>query len=180
MAYVTTDIDRFIDKYLIDFILILIGFGLLYPDNIIKKIPWLFAIFSIIFIYLGIRNIYGKINTHYIKKNIYKTNNYRSKKEKDIADWLKRRKILFVYEKKLKMGDITLRPDFFLPEYGIYVEYWGMMDNPEYKEERRKRIKLYKEHQIPLLELYPDKNNKLNLDWQFFNKLLELLKKVKT
>jgi DNA helicase-4 len=48
--------------------------------------------------------------------------------EKDIADFLFANKINYVYESSYKVDDkgTKYRPDFFLPENGIYIEYYGI------------------------------------------------------
>jgi hypothetical protein len=62
---------------------------------------------------------------------------YRSAGERHIAAILTKYGIPFQYESPILVRDehSLMRiwyPDFFLPGYGIYVEYYGMEGNPEY------------------------------------------------
>ena len=82
--------------------------------------------------------------------------------EKRIADWLSEKKIAYVYDERyLVARDTLIRPDFYLPEFDLYIEYWGM-DNPEYNANRQKKLWLYQRagkklisisfHDLPSLE----------------------------
>lgn len=112
--------------------------------------------------------------------------NYDSEEEKKVADFFKKRKIIFELHPVLKLPkslwiiDIPfsyhkIRPDFYLPEYNVYVEYWGMINNEEYKEGIYKPKKgLYNRNMIELINLYPKNLN--NLDRDFNQKLLEIIR----
>ena len=47
------------------------------------------------------------------------------------------------------------RPDFYLPEFDVYIEYWGM-DTADYKIGMLKKQKLYQQQGKKLVSLYPD------------------------
>ena len=98
-----------------------------------------------------------------------------------------KRKIIFELHPKLKVPKtvlgfidvpfrrIILTPDFFLPEYDIYVEFWGMIDNEKYKENIFKpKMKIYKSNLIDMISLYP--RNLENLERDFHQKLLEIVR----
>src|SRR5216683_2240203 len=61
----------------------------------------------------------------------------RSKSEKMIADYLTRNSIAYNYEATAMTNDWFIfkskiaRPDFFLPQYSLVVEYWGLVDSPD-------------------------------------------------
>ncbi|MCK5853477.1 HEAT repeat domain-containing protein [bacterium] len=80
--------------------------------------------------------------------------------EQKIADWLTNHNILYRYDQRYRIiSDFAVRPDFYLPEFDIYIEYWGM-DTPDYKIGMLKKLKLYQQEGKKLLSLYPkDKNN---------------------
>ena len=63
--------------------------------------------------------------------------------EKRIANWLAAQKIAYIYDERYRIaeGDL-IRPDFYLPEFDIYIEYWGM-DTPEYNANHQKKLWLY-------------------------------------
>lgn len=66
--------------------------------------------------------------------------------------------------------DITL-PDFYLPEYNVYVEYWGLVDADDeltrtrYARNMRKKMAIYHKNNIKFISIYP--RNLENLDWIF-------------
>ena len=63
--------------------------------------------------------------------------------ERRIADWLAARNIRYVYDGRLRLArDTTVRPDFYLPEFDLYIEYWGM-DTPEYNANMEKKKWFY-------------------------------------
>lgn len=67
----------------------------------------------------------------------------QSKGERRIADFLASRRIAYVYDERYRVaGDVTIRPDFYLPEFDVYIEYWGM-DTPEYVANMKKKLFLY-------------------------------------
>ena len=45
-------------------------------------------------------------------------------------------------------------PDFYLPEFDVYVEYWGM-DTPDYVANMKKKKFLYQRERKKLISLYP-------------------------
>ncbi|MDG7022417.1 MAG: hypothetical protein JRN07_03350 [Nitrososphaerota archaeon] len=53
----------------------------------------------------------------------------RSGAEKRVADWLFLRGIRYEYERPAfdRSGRVISRPDFYLPDLGVYVEYWGLV-----------------------------------------------------
>ena len=87
----------------------------------------------------------------------YKTCNglfVRSTQEKIIYDELFNRKIRCEYEKtftyKDENGEIkTIKPDFYLTDYNLYIEHWGYADS---KDPQYQKIKQYKE------KIYHSKN----------------------
>ena len=63
--------------------------------------------------------------------------------ERRIADWLAARGIRYVYDARYRVArDTLLRPDFYLPEFDLYIEYWGM-DTPEYNANMEKKRWFY-------------------------------------
>ena len=67
----------------------------------------------------------------------------QSRGEKKIAEFLEREHIEYVYDERYRIaGDALVRPDFYLPEFDVYIEYWGM-DTPEYVANMKKKKLLY-------------------------------------
>ena len=63
--------------------------------------------------------------------------------EKRIAEFLEREGIAFIYDERFRIaeGDL-IRPDFYLPEFDLYIEYFGM-DTPDYLARAEKKRILY-------------------------------------
>jgi hypothetical protein len=54
----------------------------------------------------------------------------RSNSERTIADYFLQNNVRYVYEQDAIDGRNhrrISRPDFYLPDYGVYVEYWGLL-----------------------------------------------------
>ena len=104
----------------------------------------------------------------YLKKRIFelkikerrniKTNSgllVQSEGEKKIADFLHKHYISFDYDEQItlegkesdKRGHTKswIRPDFYLTEFDIIIEYWGLEGTPDYDERMQEKKRLYKE-----------------------------------
>jgi hypothetical protein len=105
----------------------------------------------------------------------------RSNSERIIADYFGRCGIRYVYEQPA-MGRWGLRrisrPDFYLPDYGVYVEFWGLVNLPNnfarsrYERSMRWKIAQYRRNGIRFVSLYPSELN--NLDAALRPKLEEV------
>lgn len=89
----------------------------------------------------------------------------QSKGEKRIGDWLAARRIEYVYDERYRIaGDVALRPDFYLPEFDLYIEYWGMKEKDYVARKFEKKF------------LYQRAGKKLiSLDWRDLPRLEETL-----
>ena len=90
----------------------------------------------------------------------------RSKSEKKIADFLVSHGVKYEYEKMLRtwaLGSKISFPDFYLPEYKVYIEYWGLANEENYNLKMRRKLAKY--HQIGLkwINLYEQDLNDLEL-----------------
>lgn len=99
--------------------------------------------------------------------------------ERMIADYFFKNKIRYEYERPATgAANRTIsRPDFYLPDYDVYVEYWGMVDTED-KKDRSEYVKgmewklaRYRENGIRFVSLYPNEIEKL--DSVFAKKLKE-------
>jgi len=60
------------------------------------------------------------------------------------------------YDERFRILDgYAIRPDFYLPEFDLYIEYWGM-DTADYKIGMLKKQQLYQQQGKKLISLYPD------------------------
>lgn len=86
----------------------------------------------------------------------------QSEGERVVADWLARHGIRFHYDERFRILDgYAIRPDFFLPEFDVYVEYWGM-DTAEYEIGMLKKQQLYQQQGKRVISLYPADKHRLD------------------
>ena len=103
----------------------------------------------------------------------------RSRAEQRIAEYFDSIGLRYQYEKELEAGlwiftEKVSAPDFYLPDYDVYVEYWGMLhvsddyDRDKYQRTMKYKMGRYYELGVKFISLYPD--NLKNLDWIFRKK----------
>lgn len=143
--------------------------------------------FTLVLIGISIMNFFEDTMKKYKIVRAYNTKNYDSKAEKQIAEYFERKSIKFYLHPVIKLQKtfwifqspfvkVQIRPDFFLPEYNVFIEYWGKIEEPEYKKRQFDfKKKLYFDNSIDFISLYPKNLN--NLDWVFTQKLLDMLKR---
>lgn len=79
----------------------------------------------------------------------------QSKGERLIAEWLTAHGLAYRYDAKFRIiGEFQIRPDFYLPELDVYIEYWGL-DTPQYKMSMYKKQTLYQQEGKHLISVYP-------------------------
>lgn len=89
---------------------------------------------------------------------------YEYESEAMTNDW-------FIFKSKIS------RPDFYLPQYNLYVEYWGLVDVPDwntrnhYVKSMRWKMAQYRRNGIAFVSIYP--SNLSNLDYYFRRKFRE-------
>ncbi|MDZ4199306.1 MAG: HEAT repeat domain-containing protein [Kiritimatiellia bacterium] len=87
----------------------------------------------------------------------------QSEGERRIADWLTAHGVAYRYDAKFRIiGEFQIRPDFFLPELDVYIEYWGL-DTPQYKMNMYKKQILYQQEGKRLISIYPTDLSRLGL-----------------
>ena len=112
-----------------------------------------------------------------IKSITKKGENVRSKGEKYIADYFFDNNINYEYEKRIEVSfwifrKIIAKLDFFLNDYGVYVEYWGLLENSDYRKIMAFKMNIYRRYSIKYISLYPD--NLKNLNYIFKKRFKEL------
>lgn len=85
----------------------------------------------------------------------------RSRAEVIIADWLYSEYICFAYEKRVPIIE-DMYCDFYLPKEKIYIEFWGYEEDSKYLDRKNKKLKLYKDNDLNLIEI--DNNTINNID----------------
>jgi len=82
--------------------------------------------------------------------------------ERCISEWLSENGLVYRYDAKFRIiNEFQIRPDFYLPELDIYIEYWGM-DTPQYKMSMYKKQTLYQQEGKRLISIYPKDLNSLD------------------
>jgi len=109
----------------------------------------------------------------------------RSKAERVIADYFTRHRIPYYYEAMATTNDWVIfkskisRPDFYLPQYNLFVEYWGLVDSPDagtrdnYIRTMRWKMAQYRNNNIRFISIYPSNLN--DLDYYFKRKFREVM-----
>ena len=81
----------------------------------------------------------------------------RSLSELCIANWLYANRIPFEYERKVyfPISRESAHCDFYLPDHGVYIEFWGLSGDKNYEHYKRWKENNYTSNAIPLISLYP-------------------------
>lgn len=111
-------------------------------------------------VYLDRRNFETKVE---LQKTIRAKDGtlVQSDGERRIAEILTEMDIPYRYDERFRILDgYAIRPDFYLPEVDVYIEYWGM-DTADYKIGMLKKQKLYQQQGKKLISLYPEDKPKL-------------------
>ncbi len=105
-------------------------------------------------VFLERRNFETKVE---LQKNIRAKDGtwVQSDGERLICEVLDAERIRYRYDERFRILDgYAIRPDFYLPEFDVYIEYWGM-DTADYKIGMLKKQKLYQQQGKKLVSLYP-------------------------
>ncbi len=79
----------------------------------------------------------------------------QSKGERLLADWIHAHGIEYRYDDKFQIiQGFAVRPDFYLPRFDLYLEYWGL-DTTDYKIGMLHKQKLYQQQGKRLISIYP-------------------------
>jgi hypothetical protein len=97
----------------------------------------------------------------------------RSLSEQAIDNWLYKHGIYHAYEPIVPIPE-QLIPDFMVNTLSgecVYIEFWGMIDDPVYKNRMNKKVQIYSNRHFPLIELRP--GDLKSLDYIFPKKLMQ-------
>lgn len=97
-----------------------------------------------------------------------KLSDFKSIGETRIAEFLSRYSIPYKYESGVVVYPSETQPriwypDFYLPDLGIYIEYFGMNGNEDYNQGMRMKRNVYSQQRLPVIPVYPWMFNE---DWQ--------------
>jgi len=85
----------------------------------------------------------------------------RSKAEMIIDNWLYMAEIVHAYERRLPIEE-EVYCDFYIPTGKIYIEFWGLENDPKYNERKRIKKEIYEKYGFKLIELTDEEV--LNID----------------
>ena len=69
-----------------------------------------------------------------------------------IDNWLYMNGVVHAYERKLPIEE-DVYCDFYIPEGKVYIEYWGLEEDPKYMERKNTKLRIYEEHSFNLIQL---------------------------
>lgn len=82
--------------------------------------------------------------------------------ERLIADWLAAHHIAYRYDERYRiLSGHAIRPDFYLPELDVFLEYWGM-NTADYKIGMLKKQQLYQQEGKRLISIHPPDKPRLD------------------
>jgi hypothetical protein len=105
-------------------------------------------------VFLERRNYETKVE---LQKNIRSKDGswVQSDGERLVCEALAAEGIGYRYDERFRILDgYAIRPDFYLPEFDVYIEYWGM-ETADYKIGMLKKQQLYQQQGKKLISLYP-------------------------
>ena len=79
----------------------------------------------------------------------------RSKAEMLIDNYLYMSGVVHAYERQLPI-EAEVYCDFYLPAGKVYIEYWGIENDPAYNARRKAKVEIYQRSKLQLIELTDD------------------------
>jgi hypothetical protein len=151
---------------------------LLKMDGSIIFLPFLIIIVILVLVWIFLMSLKPK-KEYGVESVTLRRETVKSIGEKRIADYFERNNIRYVYEKEARSKALFFsykisNPDFYLPDYDVYVEYWGLVnadDNwtrTKYVRNMKRKMAIYYSNNIKFISIYP--RNLENLDWIFRRK----------
>lgn len=99
----------------------------------------------------------------------------RSRAEVIIDNALYDYKLAHAYERKVPIEE-DVYSDFFIPTENVYIEYWGLENDPNYSQRKKDKLAIYKKYEFKLIELTDEDIS--NLDDHLPKKLLKFNIKI--
>ena len=78
----------------------------------------------------------------------------RSSYEKRCAEFLYSKQIRFIYEPLIILDERQYRPDFYLPDYNLFLEICGYGHMPYYNDRTAHKMKIYHKHNLQAIFIY--------------------------
>ncbi len=84
---------------------------------------------------------------------------FKSQGERRIAEFLDQCGVRYMYEAPVaveRMGKLRLQyPDFYAPDLGVYIEYFGAQSDPAYEHGITENMTAYSASGITVIPVYP-------------------------
>jgi hypothetical protein len=85
---------------------------------------------------------------------------FKSEGERRIADFLGSNSIKYHYEPGLLINSVSQKPrlwypDYYLPEFGAYIEYYGLVGRQNYDEGIKRKEIQYSKAGLEVIPVYP-------------------------
>lgn len=77
----------------------------------------------------------------------------RSRAELVIDNFLYHHGIVHAYERRVNIDEIMFC-DFYLPKYKVFIEFWGLDDDPGYLARKKVKLDLYAKNGYKLVEIH--------------------------
>ncbi len=106
---------------------------------------------------------------------------FKSDGEKRIYEFLKKRRIIFTYEKPILIRDPLdnkfqiWHPDFYLDDFNIVIEYFGMADKNAYIRAMKRKQAIYHKERVDFISVYPDMINDKDFEKILWDKIRNIL-----
>lgn len=85
----------------------------------------------------------------------------RSSHEKACVEFLEEHAIRYQYEPLLLLSGRQFRPDFYLPDLGLFIEICGYVHMPFYRDRMEEKRKIYEALGLKVLFVVPERGNQL-------------------
>ena len=141
-------------------------------------LPFLIIVIVLVLVWIFLIGLKPK-KEYGVKSVTLKGEMVKSIGERRIADYFEKNNIRYVYEKEARRESLFFdykisTPDFYLPDYDVYVEYWGLVNADDdwtrtnYERKMKWKMAMYYKNNIKFISIYP--RNLENLDWIFRRK----------
>lgn len=70
-----------------------------------------------------------------------------------IDNWLYSHRILHAYDYRIQLNRNAMYCDFYVPHKDIYIEFWGLMNDVDYRMRRKQKEQFYRDFNLKLINL---------------------------
>lgn len=96
----------------------------------------------------------------------------KSRGELIIDNYLNKLGLKHIYEDTIYVGGKPVKYDWFLPDFHVYIEYWGL-NSKKYLKRKDKKLRLYKKGNLKLISI--ENSDLYNIYEVLFRKLKKFI-----